>query len=145
MEGQVEEWLLKKYEEQIVRLERKRKEDLNLPNHLLGYRRTLIQIYFRNQNDLYSVRKELLPIANKNAQAMDAVDTYAEVINGNPQMEMSVIDEDDGDGQDGRNSGFVAKSSRVAGGQNPSDAIIDFREYDIPYYLRVAIDKGNSV
>ena len=30
MEGQVEEWLMKKYEDQIVRIERQRKEDLNL-------------------------------------------------------------------------------------------------------------------
>ena len=30
MEGQVEEWLIKKYEDQIVRIERQRKEDLNL-------------------------------------------------------------------------------------------------------------------
>lgn len=30
MESQVEEWLLKKYEDQIVKLERERKEDLKL-------------------------------------------------------------------------------------------------------------------
>jgi DNA polymerase epsilon subunit 1 len=25
-----------------------------------------------------------------------------------------------------------------------SDAILDIREYDVPYYLRVAIDKGRA-
>lgn len=69
---------------------------------------------------------------------MDAVDTYAEVINGNPDIAMSFADGED------EEAGFVAKSSRVAGGANPSEFIIDIREYDVPYYLRVAIDKGES-
>lgn len=34
MEGQVEEWLMKKYEDQIVRIERQRKEDLKLVGFL---------------------------------------------------------------------------------------------------------------
>lgn len=122
------------------------------PNHLLGYRKTLIQLFFRNQNDLFQVRRELLPIANKNASSMDAVDTYAEVINnhnGNPEIAMSFADDyghaqdDDAMNGDAGNAGFIAKSSRnVGGATNPSDYIIDIREYDIPYYLRVAIDKG---
>lgn len=78
---------------------------------------------------------------------MDAVDTYAEVINnndyGNPDIAMSFGD-DDHNGMEGNESGFVAKSSRVAGGTSPSEFIIDIREYDVPYYLRVAIDKGET-
>lgn len=27
---------------------------------------------------------------------------------------------------------------------SPEDSILDIREYDVPYYLRVAIDKGTS-
>lgn len=78
---------------------------------------------------------------------MDAVDTYAEVINnnnnnGNPDIAMSFGADDDGGDIDGNEAGFVAKSSRVAGGTSPSEFIIDIREYDVPYYLRVAIDKG---
>lgn len=38
-----------------------------------------------------------------------------------------------------QNAGAGAGSSGSA-----SDAILDIREYDIPYYLRVAIDKGPS-
>lgn len=76
---------------------------------------------------------------------MDAVDTYAEVINnndGNPDIAMSFGADDDGGDMDSNEAGFVAKSSRVAGGTSPSEFIIDIREYDVPYYLRVAIDKG---
>lgn len=107
------------------------------PNHLLGYRRTFIALYFRNLNDLFAVRREILPIAQKNAEALDAVDAYAEVIGGQADVEMSYADEDE-------EGGYVAKSSRIsgAGATSPSDYVIDIREYDIPYYLRVAIDKG---
>lgn len=38
MEGQVEEWLMKKYEDQLVRLERTRKEDLKLVCTLVDVR-----------------------------------------------------------------------------------------------------------
>lgn len=95
-------------------------------------------------NDMYTVRRDLLPIVNKNMAAMDAVDTYAEVVSGlqgagggDARMEFT-----DGFGADDIEGGYVPKASRVIGGSSPSDAIIDIREYDIPYYLRVAIDKG---
>jgi hypothetical protein len=66
------------------------------------------------------------------------------VINGNPDIAMSFGDDGDGMNGDGDSGGFIAKSSRVAGGASPSEFIIDIREYDVPYYLRVAIDKGES-
>lgn len=90
---------------------------------------------------MYTVRRELLPIAQKNIAALDAVDTYAEVVNdakAGMDFEMGFADGDEDGG------GYVAKSSRLIGGSNPSDFIIDIREYDIPYYLRVAIDKGEG-
>jgi DNA polymerase elongation subunit (family B) len=154
MEAQVEEWLQRKFENSISRMERRRKEDLKLvghhevveskacslcffqPNHLLGYRRTFIQLYFRNVSDLLAVRRELLPIATKNRDKMDAVDTYAEVIGDSRNMDVDFEGADDF--MDSANK--AASAGRVT---NPSDCIIDIREYDVPYYLRVAIDKGS--
>ena len=98
----------------------------------------MVQLFFRNSNDMFVVRRELLPIVEKNMAALDAIDAYAEVINGDADVEMGYADED-GEG------GFIAKASRVIGGSSPGDLIIDIREYDIPYYLRVAIDKGKSL
>lgn len=49
------------------------------PNHLLGYRRTLLQLSFVNVSDLLNVRKSIMPIAEKNKKKVSAMDTYAEV------------------------------------------------------------------
>lgn len=40
------------------------------------------------------------------------------------------------------NGKSFAQQSGVGVSANPSDSILDIREYDLPYYLRVAIDKG---
>ncbi|GAA5880821.1 hypothetical protein JCM16303_005131 [Sporobolomyces ruberrimus] len=147
-EGQVEEWLMRKYEDFITKLKRVRKEDLKLPNHLLGYRREYIAIYFRNQNDLFSVRREILPLATKNRERLDAVDTYAEVVASegnfaNLGMDYDMEDAFTTGGGGGRGGGFAKEAGAKQG--KPEDAILDIREYDVPYYLRVAIDKNIRV
>lgn len=151
----MEEWILRKYEDLVTKIERCRKEDLKLvsqpsrltphladttqcqPNHLLGYRRTFIQLFFKNQNDLFTVRRELLPLATKNRGKLDAVDTYAEVISGENGFDMD-FDMEDGIG----NGKSFAQNNGAGNAGAPSDSILDIREYDLPYYLRVAIDKG---
>ncbi|GAA6009169.1 hypothetical protein JCM11491_005778 [Sporobolomyces phaffii] len=148
-EGQVEEWLMRKYEDFITKLKRVRKEDLQLPNHLLGYRREYIAIYFRNQNDLFTVRREILPLATKNRERLDAVDTYAEVVASegnfaNLGMDYDMEDAFGAGGAGGRGGGGFAKDAGAKQGK-PEDAILDIREYDVPYYLRVAIDKNIRV
>jgi len=50
-----------------------------MPNHLLGYRRTFLELRFANQNDLNAAKRDVAPIAEKNKKGMDAMDTYAEV------------------------------------------------------------------
>ena len=116
------------------------------PNHLLGYRREYVALYFRNQQDLFSVRRELLPIATKNREMLDAVDTYAEVVVSSEHMfDMDLDIEEygggDGTGHKGKGRSF-AQAGAGAGPQGAaSDSILDIREYDVPYYLRVAIDK----
>lgn len=77
-------------------------------------------------------------------EALDAVDAYAEVISGSADVEMAFTDEYGHMQEDHDSGGYVAKASRAIGGSNPSENIIDIREYDIPYYLRVAIDKSES-
>lgn len=44
-------------------------------------------------------------------------------------------------GAGGRGGGGFAKEAGAKQGK-PEDAILDIREYDVPYYLRVAIDKS---
>ena len=78
-EAEVEEWVRRKFEGAIKTVTRVDKEDLSMPNHLLGYRRTFLQLSFANVGDLLGARKEILPVAEKNKQNMNAMDTYAEV------------------------------------------------------------------
>lgn len=86
-----------------------------------------------------AVRRDLLPLASKNRAKVDAVDAYAEVVGEGHANGLSMVDEED------ETQGFVAKASRVSGGTSPSEFILDIREYDVPYYLRVAIDKDIRV
>jgi hypothetical protein len=78
-EAEVEEWCRRMFEGQLKSVKRIEKEDLQMPNHLLGYRRTLLQLIFVNVNDLLAVRRIIMPIAEKNKKSMNAMDTYAEV------------------------------------------------------------------
>lgn len=38
------------------------------PNHLLGYHCESLQLFFRDRTDLFSIRRELIPIATKNRE-----------------------------------------------------------------------------
>ena len=63
----------------VKSVKRIEKDDLQMPNHLLGYRRTFLRLSFENVSDLLSVRRDLMPIAEKNKESMSAMDTFAEV------------------------------------------------------------------
>lgn len=154
-EAEVEEWIRKKYEGQVVKVEGVVKDDLKLPNHLAGHRRHFLKILFRNIDHLLNVRKDLLAIALKNSSNMDALDTYAEVIKA-VRNEFDGMDMEDYDcynlnlsrdpSKKAKAKSMISKSSTVmAPATNPAEWIIDIREYDIPYYLRVAIDKNLRV
>ncbi|CAO3684825.1 unnamed protein product [Umbelopsis vinacea] len=126
-ETEVEEYLRRRFENVIEKISRVRREDLKQPNHLLGQTRTYLQLVFRNVSDLLSIRKIILPTVKKNQKNLDAIDTYTDVVN-----ETNSIDYE-------HSTKLAALSSR----RNPHETlenIIDIREYDIPYYLRVAID-----
>lgn len=79
-ESEVEEWLKRVPGGGVVRaVKRVEKEDLSMPNHLVGYRRTFLELRFGNVSDLMSARRDIMPIAEKNRKAMGTVDVYAEV------------------------------------------------------------------
>jgi DNA polymerase epsilon subunit 1 len=78
-EQEVEEYCRKAYEGLVKGIKRVEREDLSMPNHLTGYRRTLLQLSFANVNDLLAVRKAVIPVVEKNKKNVNAMDTYAEV------------------------------------------------------------------
>lgn len=64
---------------------------------------------------------------------MDAIDAYAEVVNATSHIQVGLEDP----------WGVEAESSKGKGkNTDPRELITDIREYDVPYYLRVAIDNG---
>ncbi|KAL8740733.1 MAG: hypothetical protein Q9190_006594 [Brigantiaea leucoxantha] len=78
-EAEVEEWCRRKFEGLVKAVRRIEKEDLQMPNHLLGYRRTFLQLSFANVANLLGVRKIILPLAENNRKGVNAIDTYAEI------------------------------------------------------------------
>jgi DNA polymerase epsilon subunit 1 len=140
-ETAVEEWLRKKYEGALLSVTRARKED----NHLLSSGRTFLQLRFRNVSDLLAARKELLPLAARNGRERGAVDAYADVVaaaaggsglGGDGALAVEL--EDAMDWETGGGGGARARGE-------PRAAVLDAREYDVPYYQRVAIDLGLRV
>ena len=144
-EGSVEDWLRRKFEGLVAATSREEREDLKLPNHLVGLHRKFVKVNFHNVQDLLSVRRELLPLAKKAQKNKEAVETYAEPFEEDTEQAfaaaMSIeIDRevDDWVGTKSANTKARAGQSRL----DPEDCITDLREYDVPYYLRVAIDNG---
>lgn len=79
-EAEVEEWCKRVPGGGVVRgVRRVEREDLKMPNHLLGYRRTFLELRFANVADLMSARRDIMPVAERNKKGMDAMDAYAEV------------------------------------------------------------------
>lgn len=126
-EAEVEEWVRRGHEGLVRGVERVDKEDLKMPNHLLGHRRTFLKLLFANVNDLLAVRRAITPIAEKNKSKISAMDTYAEVASANAGFDLF----DDGEAERDRRPTTIADAS---------DFIVDIREYDVPYHVRVAID-----
>lgn len=126
-ETEVEEYLRRKLEGVVKKTERIEKEDLKLPNHLIGLKRRLIRLSFHNVPDLLTARKVLMPIVEENQRRHETADTYAEI---------SLSSALTGD-MDTLNGGNEARNGKQ---RDASTAILDVLEYDVPYHVRVAID-----
>ncbi|RAK78740.1 DNA polymerase epsilon catalytic subunit POL2 [Aspergillus fijiensis CBS 313.89] len=126
-EAEVEEWCRRMFEGLVKKVKRVEKEDLSLPNHLLGHRRNYLQLSFANVSHLLEVRRTILPLAEKNKKNATAMDAYVEMSSGNAGFDL--FDDE------------LINESRSNATMNASDFIVDIREYDVPYHVRVSIDK----
>ena len=77
-EQEVEEWCRRAFEGLVKKIKRVERDDLKLPNHLLGVRRPFLQLNFANVSHLLDVRKAILPLAEKNKKNASVMDTYVE-------------------------------------------------------------------
>ncbi|CAB3408448.1 unnamed protein product [Caenorhabditis bovis] len=117
-EFQVSSYLSKKYGGTTT-VEHVDKEDLDLKNHLSGIKKTYIKLSFPSTVEMNKVRKELMPIIRKNKEKIKKESQYvtflANNIAGNSKTES----------QDG----------------DILSQIVDIREYDVPFHMRVSIDE----
>ncbi|KAH8693014.1 DNA polymerase epsilon catalytic subunit A [Talaromyces proteolyticus] len=125
-ESEVEEWCRRTLDGVVKGVQRVIKEDLQMPNHLMGNRRAFLQLSFANVSDLLEARRLLMPIAEKNKKNVTAMDTYAEMARASAGFDL--FDDE-------------LNNERRPNTLNASDFIVDIREYDVPYHVRVAIDK----
>ncbi|KAH7322816.1 DNA polymerase epsilon [Stachybotrys elegans] len=127
-ESEVEEWVKRVPGGGVLKTVRRvERTDLDMPNHLLGYRRTFLELRFANVNDLMAARKDIMPIAEKNKKSMNAMETYAEVQAATGNFDLF---DDLRENDRAMNNSFA----------DASDFIVDIREYDVPYHVRVMID-----
>ncbi|XP_065055976.1 DNA polymerase epsilon catalytic subunit A-like isoform X2 [Rhopilema esculentum] len=108
--------LNKKYSGLIAAIETVSKEDLDLANHLTGLKRNYIKISFFNVNDLIKVKRDVMGMVRKNRDHQKAQATYAMFMGDNEDQQ---------------------EAKRLS---NQLENIIDIREYDVPYHVRVSID-----
>ena len=107
-------YLNKQYEQTIASVDIVKKEDLSLINHLSGKTSTFLKLSFKNVTDLMTVRSELFPLVKKNQANKQNTDAY----------------------EGWYNQGDLAGSYGNKQSQYLSK-ILDIREYDVPYHIRV--------
>lgn len=119
---EIEYWLRKTLESSnFKKMKMVIKDDLSLPNHLLGNKKTLIKISFYNNDDFHLARKIILPIINENNSRKHSNDVtqFFNAGRSDFQINQNVINENK---------------------LNTSHYINDIREYDIPLLVRASVD-----
>ncbi|KAI4894825.1 hypothetical protein NFI96_029846 [Prochilodus magdalenae] len=124
-EREVVSFLSKKFQGKVAKLEIVPKEDLDLPNHLVGLKRSYIKLSFNTVDDLIKVKREISPAVKKNREREKSNDAYTSMLSS-ALVGGSVMTAD----EDGT-------SKKIS---DQLDNIVDMREYDVPYHVRLSID-----
>ncbi|CAL7943087.1 unnamed protein product [Xylocopa violacea] len=113
--------LNKKYADLIQSVKTLYKEDLDLPNHLIGLKQKYLKLSFLNTVDLTKVRRDIMKAVKLNQEREKNHTFYTDLLSTvlNPEQDMG---------------------DRKKEGIDFTDNILDIREYDIPHHVRVSID-----
>lgn len=117
---EVTNYLQKKYGEHLSALDVVTKEDLDMPNHLIGLTQTYLKLSFRNMNKLTQVKRELANIVKKNDEQEANTTSYKKMLH------------------------HALVPHATEGASKHVDVvkhILDMREHDLPYHVRVSIDE----
>lgn len=110
-------YLNKTYESVIARIDYVDKEDLDLVNHLSGATQKYLKLSFKNIQDFMTVRSELQVIVARNQKDRETQEAYEGWYNPS-ELVNKQLDQ----------SEYLSK-------------ILEMREYDVNYHIRVSIDK----
>ncbi|XP_059166217.1 DNA polymerase epsilon catalytic subunit A-like [Physella acuta] len=119
-EREVASYLGRRFSGKIATIETVFKEDLDLANHLVGLKRSYIKLSFYNTEDLIKVRKDIFPAVRKNKEREKNLDYYTTMLTSHYAGEEA-----------------LEVSKKIS---DQMENIIDLREYDVPYHVRVSID-----
>lgn len=114
---EVEEFLKKYLETCVKEVSIVQRKDLKMDNHLVGIERNLIMLTFINSNQLFEARKMLRPILAQNENNKVQKNAYRVHV---PHHTGNKI-------------------------EDVKSLIEDIREHDVPYHVRVSIDKDIRV
>ncbi|CAL8098256.1 unnamed protein product [Calicophoron daubneyi] len=121
-------YLLRRFAGRLAGVETVEKNDLSLPNHLIGLKATYLKLMFYSVDELVRVRRELAAKVRANKELASAGSTYTEM-----------LAEHFGGTSDNTLGLTGAEGIRNSRG-DPMDNLIDIRESDVPYLMRVCID-----
>jgi DNA polymerase epsilon subunit 1 len=110
-------FLQRKFGGQATKIELVEKEDLDMPNHIIGLKHSMIKISFANINAMNKVRLEVNRSVKKNKEREKTNTFYMKLL-----------------------SATLAGSSNIDQNLDYMDFILDIREHDVPYHVRVSID-----
>ncbi|KAB7504214.1 DNA polymerase epsilon catalytic subunit A [Armadillidium nasatum] len=109
-------FLGKKFAGYLANISVVQKEDLDLDNHLTGLKQTLIKLSFMTVSDLMKVRQPILSAVRRNKEVAKTATAYSKIISDQ------------------------SKEDEVKKNQDHFQNLLDIREYDVPYHVRVSID-----
>ncbi|KAI0982861.1 hypothetical protein GJ496_006059 [Pomphorhynchus laevis] len=127
MEREVVAYLRRKYSTTAKSIELEDKENLDMPNHLIGLKHSFIRISFDNIDDMQRAKQELNVFVNRNRQR-----------SGGTHYQR-FMQKQHHDARVGKQSALLPNIA------DQPEYIVELREYDVPYITRVAINRSLNV
>ncbi|EDQ91191.1 uncharacterized protein MONBRDRAFT_15015, partial [Monosiga brevicollis MX1] len=126
-EGEVDQYLKRKFDKHIAKIELVDKEDLDLDNHLIGLKQPYLKLTFNNVQDLQLTKSKISPIIkqNRSRQADEEHFAHAQALASSGTTEIDTVAKAD---------------ERLKHVDDVMDSVLEMREYDVPYHMRVCID-----
>ncbi|XP_011332677.2 DNA polymerase epsilon catalytic subunit A isoform X4 [Ooceraea biroi] len=118
---EVSTFLSKKYTGVLAKIETLYKEDLDLPNHLIGLKQKYLKLSFANTVDLTKVKRDIMRAVKVNKEREKSNTYYTDML----ATTLQPSEQD---------------SSKQT--LDHMDNVLDIREHDVPHHVRVSIDAG---